>query len=113
MLFYRAVLCFIERYDPSIPLPESGMMRDIPKWRSQKAVWVPFFVTLDMSVWDTLRAVLEADSAKQLCFQKSTASEPDDDPSTTWIATQNSEETGSCKLYWCFGNSTFPLFHVV
>ena len=57
------------------------MMRDIPKWTSQKAVWVPFFVTLHMSVWDTLKAVLEADSAKQLHFQKSASSGLEEEPS--------------------------------
>ena len=42
----------------------------------------PFFVTLHMSVWDTLKAVLEADSAKQLHFQKSASSGPEEEPST-------------------------------
>ena len=74
------------------------MMRDIPKWRSQKAVWVPFFVTLHMSVWDTLKAVLEADSAKQLHFQKSASSGPEEEPPTAGTATQNSEEAGSFEL---------------
>ena len=62
----------MDRYDPNISLPESGNMRDIPKWHSQKAVWVPFFISIDMSVWITLKSVLEADAAKQLHFQKNT-----------------------------------------
>ena len=77
VLFCSAVLKFIERYDPNVALPESGNMRDIPKWRSQKSVWVPFVVTLDISVWETLKAVLDKDSAKELHFQKSPAVEVD------------------------------------
>ena len=73
-LFCSAVLRFMERYEHNISLPESGNMRDIPKWCSQKAVWVPFFISIsiDMSVWITLKSVVEADSAKQLHFQKTT-----------------------------------------
>ena len=70
----------MERYDPNIALPESGSMWDVPKWRSQKAVWVPFVVTLDISVWSTLQAVLVADSAKLLHFLKSSA-DADNEPS--------------------------------
>ena len=51
-----------------------------------------------MSVWDTLKAVLEADSAKQLHFQKSASSGPEEEPSTAGTATQNSEEAGSFEL---------------
>ena len=47
-LFCCAVLRFMDRYDPNISLPESGNMRIIPKWCSQKAVWVPFFISIDM-----------------------------------------------------------------
>ena len=103
------MLRFIERYDPAIPLPESGSMRDIPKWQSQKAVWVPFFVTLDMMVWQTLKAVLDVDSTRQLHFQKSTPVEADDEPSTNQLAKQNSKETGILKLCWCLEACTFPL----
>ena len=71
------MLKFIERYDPNVALPESGNIRDIPKWCSQKSVWVPFVVSLDISVWETLKAVLDKDSAKELHFQKSPAVEVD------------------------------------
>ena len=120
-LFCRAVLRFIERYEPDSSSPdelskpvssESGSMRDIPKWRSQKAVWVPFFVTLDMMVWETLKAVLEADSGRQLHFQKSTPVEVDDKPSTNQTAKQNSEETGRFKLCWCVEACAFPLHFI-
>ena len=78
ILTVSSVLRFIERYDPNIPAPESGNMRDIPKWRSQKAIWVPFIVSLDMSVWTVLQDVLTADSGKELCLQKTpTRDEPE------------------------------------
>ena len=84
-------------------------MRDIPKWRSQKAVWVPFFVTLDKMVWETLKSVLEVDSARELHFQKSAPAEVEDEPPTTGTARQNSEETGTFKLCWCDEACAFPL----
>ena len=69
LLFCRAaVLRFIERYDLNVAL-RVWKLGDIPKWRSQKAVWVPFFVSLDVSVWTTLQEVLTADAAKQLFFK--------------------------------------------
>ena len=84
----------MDRYDPNISLPESGNMRDIPKWRSQKAVWVPFFISIDMSVWITLKSVLEADAAKQLHFQKTDLSSQE--PSANKQAPPKSaEDTGT------------------
>ena len=73
VLFCSAVLKFMERYDPNVALPESANMQDIPKWRSQKSVWVPFIISLDMSVWETLKTVLDKDSAKEPHFQHAPA----------------------------------------
>ena len=66
-------------------------MRDIPKWRSQKAVWVPFIVCLEMSVWTVLQEVLTADAGKQLFFQKSpVCDKPDPTPTM-----KSNDETGT------------------
>ena len=79
VLFCSAVLKFIEHYDPNVALPESANMRDIPKWHSQKSVCVPFIISLDMSVWETLKTVLNKASAKELHFQQAPALEVDED----------------------------------
>ena len=68
----------MERYEPTISLPESANMWDIPKWRSQRSVWVPFIITLDMSVWETLKTVLDKDSSKELHFQLAPTTELDE-----------------------------------
>ena len=94
-LFFSAVLRFMDRYDPNISLPESGNMRDIPKWRSQKAVWVPFFITIDMSVWTTLKAVLEADAAKQLHFQKNTDISSQEPSAKKQAPPKSADDTGT------------------
>ena len=94
-LFCSAVLRFMDRYDPNISLPESGNMRDIPKWRSQKAVWVPFFITIDMSVWTTLKAVLEADAAKQLHFQKNTDMSSQEPTANKQAPPKSADDTGT------------------
>ena len=86
----------MERYEPTISLPESANMRDIPKWRSQKSVWVPFIITLDMSVWETLKTVLDKDSSKELHFQLAPTTELDEHPTgTEQKSSANAEETGS------------------
>ena len=104
----------MERYDPTIPAPESGNMRDIPKWRSQKAIWVPFIVSLDMSVWTVLQDVLTADSGKELCFQK-TPSREEPEPNPT---TKSNEETGTVLLgilsiCLCISPSPLLLYQIV
>ena len=71
-------------------------MRDIPKWRSQKSVWVPFIISLDLSVWEMLKADLDKDSAKELHFQLAPTTELDEDPTgTEQKSSANAEETGS------------------
>ena len=85
----------MDRYDSNISLPESGNMRDIPKWRSQKAVWVPFFITIDMSVWTTLKAVLEADAAKQLHFQKNTDISSEEPSAKKQAPPKSADDTGT------------------
>lgn len=86
----------MERYEPTIALPESANMRDIPKWRSQKSVWVPFIITLDMSVWETLKTVLDKDSSKELHFQLAPTTELDEHPTgAEQKSSANNEDTGS------------------
>ena len=102
----------MERYDPNIPLPESGNMRDIPKWRSQKATWVPFIVSLDMSVWTVLQDVLTADSAKELCLQKT----PTRDEPKQNITPKSNEETGTVgvlSIFPCTSPSPLLLYQKV
>ena len=95
VLFCRAVLKFMEHYDPNVALPESGNMRAIPKWRSQKSIWVPFVISLDMSVWETLKKVLDKDSGKELNFQLSTSSEVGEEPTAMESkSSANTEDTG-------------------
>jgi len=108
-LFCSAVLCFMDHYDPNISLPESGNMRDIPKWHSQKAVWVPFFISIDMSVWITLKSVLEADAAKQLHFQKNTEVSSQE-PSANTQATPKSADDMGTSIYWAFDPYLFFTF---
>ena len=84
-------------------------MRDIPKWRSQKAVWVPFFISIDMSVWITLKSVLEADSAKQLHFQKTTDVSAPEPAANTQAPPKSADDTGT-SIYWAFDPSLFFTF---
>ena len=99
----------MDRYDPNISLPESGNMRDIPKWRSQKAVRVPFFISIDMSVWITLKSVLEADAAKQLHFQKNTDVSSQEPSANTQAPPKSADDTG-ISIYWAFDPSLFFTF---
>ena len=85
----------MERYEPNVALPESGNCRDISKWRSQKSVWVPFIITLDMSVWDTLKTVLDKDSAKDLYFQLSPSTEANEEAADETKSSGNADETGT------------------
>ena len=89
----------MERYNPNVALLESANMRDIPKWHSQKSVWVPFIISLDMSVWETLKTVLDKDSAKELHFQQTPASEVDEEQTlmvTKFKTNANTKDTGIC-----------------
>ena len=86
----------MERYEPNVALPESGNSRDIPKWRSQKSIWDPFAISLDMSVWETLKKVLDKDSAKELYFQQSTSTEVDEEPAAMESKSSgHAEDTGN------------------
>ena len=85
----------MERYEPNVALPESGNCRDISKWRSQKSVWVPFVITLDMSVWETLKKVLDKDSAKELYFQQTPSTEVDEEAAEESKSSGNAEDTGN------------------
>ena len=112
VLFCRAVLKFIERYDPNVALPESANMRDIHKWRSQKSSWVPFIISLDISVWETLKTVLDKDSAKELHFQQAPTSEVNAEP--TGIESKssaNTEDTGN--LFMIGFSSMYPMALII
>ena len=82
----------MERYEPNVALPESGSCRDIPKWRSQKSIWVPFVISLDMSV---LKKVLDKDSAKELYFQQTPSTEVDEEAAEESKSSGNAEDTGN------------------
>ena len=106
------MLKFIECYDPNVALPESANMRDIPKWRSQKSVWVLFIISLDMSVWETLKTVLNKASAKELHFQQAPALEVAEEPTGTESKTSgNTEDTA--YLFMTGNSSLFPLALIV
>ena len=51
-------------------------------------------VSLDLSVWETLKKVLDKDSAKELYFQQSTSTEVDEEPAES-KSSANAEDTGN------------------
>ena len=62
-----------------------------------------------MSVWITLKSVLEADAAKQLHFQKNTDVSSQEPSANTQAPPKSADDTGT-SIYWAFDPSLFFTF---